>query len=100
MLTLVSDVSMQKDKQSSFAWVIAHNTDTLWRGIGLAPGHANDIYLGQAKAFGLLAGLTFLQYYISCYKPESFTPSLLHCFCNNAGVITHVMDMVSESPAG
>jgi len=62
---------------------------------GLTPGSAEDMYSGQVEAFGLLAGLTFLQYYISCYAPEWFTPSPLHYFCNNIGVTTNVMALLS-----
>jgi len=36
----------------------------LWRGVGLAP-HADDMYSGRAEAFGLLAGLIFIQSYLA-----------------------------------
>jgi len=62
VITLVSDTSVQNSKQSGFAWVITHKATTLWKGVGVAPGPAEDIYLGQAEAFGLIAGLTFLQH--------------------------------------
>jgi len=45
-VTLVSDAAVQKDKQSSFAWVITHNAQPLWKGMGLAPGHTNNMYSG------------------------------------------------------
>jgi len=64
-----------KNKQSSFAWLIMHDTTTLWKGVGLAPGTADDIHSGQAVAFGLLAGLLFLQHYIKSYDPSQFTDS-------------------------
>jgi len=53
-LILVSDTSVQK---SSFAWILTKDTTTLWKGIGLAPSPAEDIYSSWAKAFGVLAGL-------------------------------------------
>jgi len=95
-LTLVSDASVQKNKQSSFAWIIMQDTTTLWSGVGLTPGHAEDIYSGRAEAFGLLAALLFLQHYITSYGPEQFTDSPLKCFCDNAGVITNVTDLLSH----
>jgi len=58
---LISDASVQKSKQSRFVWTLAHDNWTLWRRVGLAPGHAEDIYSGHAEAFGLLAGLIFLK---------------------------------------
>jgi len=69
---------------------------TLWSGVGLAPGHAKDIYSGRAEAFGILAGLLFLQHYITSYNPAQFTDSPLQCFCDNAGVITSVNDLLSN----
>ncbi len=68
LLSLVSDASVQKTKQSGFAWVITNKHTTLWRGVGLAPGHAEDMYSGRAEAFGLLAGLLFVQSYLSYYN--------------------------------
>jgi len=88
---LVSDASVQKNKQSGFAWTITHKNTPLWKGMGLAPGTAKDIYSGHAKAFGLVVGLTFLHYYISCYGHHTFQEADLQCFCNNIGVITNVM---------
>jgi len=64
-ILLLSDAMVQKKKQSGFAWVISHHAQPLWKGIGLALGHASEIYSRRAEAFGLLAGLTFLQHYIS-----------------------------------
>jgi len=68
LLSLVSDASVQKTKQSGFAWVITNKYTTIWRGVGLAPGHAEDLYSGWAEAFGLLAGLLFVQSYLSYYS--------------------------------
>jgi len=56
LILLVSDASVQKTKQSGFAWVITNKTITLWKGVGLAPGNAEDMYSGRAEAFGLMAG--------------------------------------------
>jgi len=64
---LVSDASVQKSGHSSFAWVIAQEVTPVWRGMGLALGPAQDMYSGRAEAFGLLAALTFVNYYLSCY---------------------------------
>jgi len=92
---------VQKNKQSNFAWVIAHNAQPLWKGVGLAPGLAEDMYSGQAEAFGLLAGLTFLQYYIICYDKHNFQDALLQCFCDNMGVLTNIIaltDTITPRP--
>ncbi len=94
-ITVVSDASVQKDKNCGFAWVIAHNEQTLWRGVGLAPGHEDDIYLGRVEAFGLFASLTFLQHYIQSYGRYLFSASPLQCFCNNLGLITTITDMMT-----
>jgi len=87
---LVSNALVQKTKQSGFAWVIAYENQPLWKGIRLAPGTADNIYSGCAKAFGLVAGLTFMHYYITCYSHHAFQEADLHCFCNNMGILTNV----------
>jgi len=94
-LTLVSDASVQKNKQSSFAWVITQDATPLWRGVGLAPGYAEDIYSGRAEAFGLFAALLFVQHYVISYGPTQFTDAPLKCYCDNAGVITNVTDLLA-----
>jgi len=65
--------------------------------MGLAPGHKDDMYLDRAKALGLLAGITFLQYYMSCYGHAQFVELPLHCFCNNLSAITTIADMQNTS---
>jgi len=35
-----------KEQTSGFAWVITNQATPLWRGVGLAPGHAEDMYSG------------------------------------------------------
>jgi len=47
------------------------------------------MHSGRAEAFGILAALTFIQYYLSCYNPlpEATT---IKCFCDNLGVITNI----------
>jgi len=70
-LMIVSDASMQKDKNSGFAWVIANQATKLWTGVKLAPGAVDNIYSGWVKAFGMLAALLFLQHYIQNYGPEN-----------------------------
>ncbi len=57
---LVSNASVQKNKQSRFACVINHDNTMLWKGVGLALGSADDMYSGRAEAFGILTGLLFL----------------------------------------
>ncbi len=94
-IILVSDASVQKSRQSRFAWVLAHNITPLWHSLGLAPGPAKDMYSGHVEAFGIFAALTFLQYYLSCY--DTPPPSTkITCFCNNIGVITMLTNMQSE----
>jgi len=92
-LTLVSDASVQKNKQSGFAWVINHGDTTIWNGVGLAPGNAEDMYSGRAEAFGMLAGLIFFSYYTSCYQKPAYQGTSLHCFCDNLGIITNVTEL-------
>jgi len=92
---LVSDASIQNSKQSRFAWVITHNNTKLWQGVGIAPGPADDIYLGQAEVFGLIAGLTFLCSYIASYESSTFKATPLCCYCNNKGVITNVTTLLT-----
>jgi len=93
-ILLLSDAMVQKKKQSGFAWVISHHAQPLWKGIGLALGHVSEIYSRRAEAFGLLAGLTFLQYYISCYGHKTFIASPIQCFCHNMGVTTNVTALI------
>jgi len=89
---IVSDASVQKNGQSRFAWLVAHGSDILWRGLGLAPGPHDDTYLGRAEAYGLLAAIGFLRFYLHCY--ENKVPSqLLPCYCDNSGVITNLTSM-------
>jgi len=94
-LIIVSDASVQKNGHSGFAWIIAEADDPLWRGQGLAPGPEEDIHSGRAEAMGLLAALIFLSYYISCYTPPN--PSMVQCYCDNAGVITNINTTQEQS---
>ncbi len=66
-ILIVSNASVPEDGHSSFAWVIANKHSATWHGMGLAPGPTEDMYLGCAKAYGLLAALTFLQHYTSVF---------------------------------
>jgi len=93
VITLVSDASVQKNKQSGFAWIITHGARHLWSGIGLAPGPTEDMYSGRAEAFGVLAGLLFLRYYISCFPKETYHGAKIQCHCDNQGIITNVTAM-------
>jgi len=88
-IMMVSDASVQKSGHSGFAWILAHEATQLWRGQGLAPGPAEDMHSGRAEAFGILAALTFIQYYLSCYTPLPDATTLT-CFCDNLGVITNI----------
>jgi len=92
-LMLVSDASVQKNKQSGFAWVITHGDTKLWTGVGLAPGDAEDMYSGRAEAFGVLAGLLFFHYYTLCYQQNVYQGTSLQCYCDNLGIITNVTDL-------
>jgi len=65
----------------------------LWKGVGIAPGTAEDMYSGHMEAFGVLAAMIFLKYYVSCYDTMQFMDSPVQCFCNDLGVITNVMSM-------
>jgi len=93
-ISLISNASVQKTKQSGFAWILAHAARPLWKGVGLAPGHADDIYSGRAEAFGILAGLTFLHHYLESYGRAHFQPTPIICYCDNLGVITNVNELL------
>jgi len=93
LILLVSDASVQKNKQSGFAWVITNRTTPLWRGVGLAPGPAEDMYSGRAEAFGLLAGLIFIQSYLEQYNTPKAEGTRLQCFCDNQGIISNINAM-------
>ncbi len=62
--------------------------DITTKGVGLAPGTADNMYSGQAEAFGLLAALLFLAHYIESFGPHQFQDSPINCYCDNIGVIT------------
>jgi len=94
---IVSDASIQKNNNSGFAWVLAHNNQTIWCGAGLAPGLAEDIYSGCAEAYGLLAAITFVTYYVSCYN-NPIPLTCLTCYCDNIGVINNLVAMKSSDP--
>jgi len=96
-ISVISDASVQKSKQSGFAWTIAHGPRILWRGVGLAPGMEDDLYSGRAEAFGLMASLIFLRHYITSYGHDKFNQSKLDCFCDNLGVITNVTKLLTPS---
>jgi len=92
---IVSDASVQKSGQSGFAWLVATHQTLLWRGVGLAPGPAEDTYSGRAKAYGLLAALTFLSYYTKCYA-SPIPVQTVPCYCDNSGVITNLTSMQQQ----
>jgi len=94
-ILIVSNASVQNNGYSGFAWVIAHDATPLWRGLGLAPGPADNMYSGRAEAFGLFAAISFLQYYLSCYSPLPLRCQV-SCFCDNSGVITSVTDLLTN----
>ena len=96
-ISIISDASVQKTKQSGFAWVIAHEDRPLWKGVGLAPGTADDMYSGRAEAFGLLAALLFLAHYIESFEPPTFRDSPIDCYCDNIGVITRTTEKMSAT---
>jgi len=89
-LSIVNNTSVQKNQQSGFAWVIAFKETALWKGVGLAPGPAEDMYSGRVEAFGVLVAIMFLRYYIQCYRPNQLNETKVNCFCDNLGIITNV----------
>jgi len=66
--------------------------------MGLAPGPVDDMYSGRAEAFGVLAAILFLQYYLSCYQ-QDIPPSNITCYCDNLGVITNLIELRNEMTA-
>jgi len=97
LISLVSDASVQKNKQSGFAWVITNKNTTIWKGVGLAPGNAEDTYSGQAEAFGLMAGLIFIQSYLSYYSKAQHDGAQIQCFCDNQGIISNINNMLDTT---
>ncbi len=93
-IIIVSDASVQNNGQSGFAWVIAHHAMPLWHGMGLAPGPEEDMYSGRAEAFGVLAAITFLQFYAHCYQP-TIPVTTIDCYCDNLGVIQTLQSLKS-----
>jgi len=94
-IIIVSDASVQHTGQSGFAWVIATHTTPLWRGMGLAPGPAEVMHSGRAEAFGMLAAVNFLQFYIQCFQP-TIPPTKIDCYCDNLGVIQTLCSLNSN----
>jgi len=95
-LMIVSDGSVQNNSQSGFAWVIAKEVNPLWQGLGLAPSPIEDMYSGQAEAFGLLAALSILQYYLSCYPPIPHKLTI-PCYCDNLGIIMMLTTLMQDT---
>jgi len=96
-IAIVSNALVQKDHQSGFSWVITNYDSPLWKGVGLAPGHAEDMHSGQAEAFGILAALIFLSHYIQCYGTHLFSESISKCYCNNSGVVITITDLCNST---
>jgi len=94
-IMMVSDASVQKSGHSGFAWIIVHNETQLWHSQGLAPGPAEDMHSGRAKAYGILAALIFIQHYLSCYPPVLASTTLTF-YCDNLGVITNINSFWEE----
>jgi len=86
---IVSNASVQKTGNNGFVWIIAQNQKQLWHRQGLTPGPEEDMHSGRAEAFGLLAALTFLSHYLSCYDTLPDDTKLV-CFCDTSGVITNI----------
>jgi len=64
--------------------------------VGLAPGNAEDMYSGQAEAFGLLATLLFLAHYIESYGPLKFDNAIINGFCDNSSVIARITEKLDS----
>jgi len=89
---IVSDTSVQKSRQSGFAWLITNNHTLIWHGNGLASGLEDDTYSGRAEAYSLLAAIKFLEFYVQCYNYQ-IPPQTIQCYCDNSGVITNLTSM-------
>jgi len=84
-----------KNGHSGFAWILAGNHTMIWCRTGLAPGPAEDMYLGHAEVYGLLATTIFLSYYVSCYDVP--LPSTnIKCYCDNIGIINTPCSLQTE----
>jgi len=93
-LLVVSDASLNLQKQSAFSWIISTTTQVLWTGSRTVPGTQRDAYSGRAEGFGLLAALSFLEQYLHHLSvPPASTPPLIKGYCNNSGLIQQVNKM-------
>ncbi len=81
-LLVVSNMSLNSQKCSSFFWMISMTTTILWTGRGTILGTR------RAEGFGLLVALTFLEMYFNHLpeNPESTPPHIQGC-CNNSTLI-------------
>ncbi len=61
---VITDASLDAQKFSAFSWTIATTTQDLWTGDGTVPGTCHDAHSGQAKGYGLLSALTFLEKFL------------------------------------
>jgi len=93
---MVNNALVQKmDTAALHGRVIANELTLLWHRMGLALGPANDMYLGQAEAFGISAATIFLIHYLSYYHHPIPTMTL-QCFCDNLRVMTTLASMQQE----
>jgi len=93
-LIVVSNASLNLQKQSAFSWIISTTLQVLWTGAGTVPGPQHDTYSRQAEGFGLLAALSFLKQYFSHLPALTMSSSKpIKGHCNNLGLIQQVTKM-------
>jgi len=88
-LLIISDASLNSQKQSAFSCIICTTTQELWTRAGTIPRTQCNAHLGWAEGFGLLATFTFLEHYL---QHSSITllpsPPMIHGYCNNLSLQT------------
>ena len=91
---IVSDASVSHDNQGRFGWVVATETEILWRGNGPVGGLVDLLSSFRAEMYGALAAFLFIKYFRIAYLDESQYPidqiTSINYYCDNKGVIRRI----------
>jgi len=88
LLVVISNASLNLQRQSTFLWVISTTLQVLWTGAGTVPGLQWDTYSGCAEGLGLLAAFSFLEQYLHHLPaPTPSSSQQIKGYCNNLGLI-------------
>jgi len=78
--------------------MILYSDQALWQGKEFVPGLVEDVYSGQSKVFGILMLLWFLSNYLSNYPKAYPTTPTLMVYCDNQGVLDHILWLLVNKP--